>query len=66
MTLTRPDIHPYQSLKHAELCRVLYQLSEDQRAEIERRCHYSWFATRTTMAMYYQEAVRLGWLMGPF
>jgi hypothetical protein len=62
---TRPDIRPFPTLKYEEIERELAKLTEDQRDAIEEACPEPWFATRSTAAMYYQEAIRRGWLVGP-
>lgn len=61
----RPDRRPYPGVSYPEVCRLLDLLTDQQRDAVEKACPDPWFSTRTTLAMYYQEAVRRGWLLGP-
>lgn len=47
-----------------ELRRLTDQLSEDQLDYLETVCE-SRFSSRGTLAGYYEQAVKLGWLLGP-
>lgn len=61
----KSDIRPMPTLRYAEVSREMAKLSDDQRDALEAACPEPWFSTRSTLAMYYQEAIRRGWLLGP-
>ncbi len=57
------DIRPMPTLKLPELQRELSKLSDEQQEDLDYLPE--WFATRSTLAARYQEAIRRGWLLGP-
>jgi hypothetical protein len=59
------NCRPMPNMSRAELAKILDTLTDDQRDEIEDCFPEPWFSSRSTMAEYYQEAIRRGWIMGP-